>query len=65
MPNPGWWEHIYDRVRGKEPMGNLPGMNMLTPPPGSAKEMAQPDSPYTPGKPLNALGARVMGQKRK
>lgn len=54
---PGWWETAYDRLRGKEELGRL--QPMPAPTPGMTAD--QPDPAYTPRKPLNELGARILG----
>lgn len=54
---PGWWETVYDRLRGKEELGRL--QPMPAPTPGMTAD--QPDPAYTPMRnPINVLGERLM-----
>ena len=51
------YEEIYNRLRGKVPMGNL--QPLPAPVPGVMED--QPDPAYTPRKnPINAFGARIL-----
>ena len=60
MPNPGWWETVYDRLRGKEPMGKL--QPLPAPTPGITAE--QPDPAYTPKrKSINMFANKIMKEK--
>lgn len=53
-----YFETLYDRVRGKEPVNSL--APMIAPTPGVMTD--QPDPAYTSRQnPLNVLGLRVMG----
>lgn len=53
MPNPGWWETAYDRLRGKEELGKLKPFPIPIP----------TDKPNPTNKnSINALGARIKGE---